>query len=118
MKEFPGGTNRILVWDSLGLVVYESHATEKIFEICFYLQPKLNLDFSPRTLAGPLALGDTRIDASSTLDAVGAQILRQGGRHVHRFAFGVWTLRYGIFDITLEQIDSASIQTVSVDLHP
>jgi hypothetical protein len=118
VNEFPGGTNRILTWDPLGLVAYESHATGKIFEICFYLQPKLDRDFSPRTLAGPLAIGGMKIDASSTLDAVGHEILRQGGKHVRRLAFGVWTLSYGSFDITLEEIDSATIQDVSVDLHP
>ena len=118
VNEFPEGTNRILVWDPLGLVVYESQATGKIFEICFYLQSKPDRDFSPRTLSGPLALGGTKIDANSTLDAIGHQILQQGGKHVRRLAFGVWTLNYGSFDISLEEIDSATIQNVSVDLHP
>jgi hypothetical protein len=118
VNEFPGGTNRVLVWDPLGLVVYQSYATGKIFELCFYFQPKPARAFSPRKLSGPLSLGTTRIDARSTLDAVGRQILHQGGQHVRRFPDGVWTLRYGRFDVSFEQLDSTAIENVSVGVHP
>lgn len=118
VNEFPEGTNRVLVWDPLGLVVYESHATGKIFELCFYFKYQPERDFSPRALSGPLTLGGTKIDAGSTLDAIGHQILQQGGQHVRRLAFGVWTLKYGSFDITLEEIDSATIQNVTLGLQP
>ena len=72
----------------------------------------------PHTLTGALALGDAKVGPDSTLKSVGEEILRQGGQHVSRLAFGVWTLRYGSFDVSLEQIDSATLQTVSVDLKP
>jgi hypothetical protein len=89
-----------------------------LVEICFYLQAKPKRDFGPRTLAGSLTVGATKINARSTLEAVGLGILRQGGKHVTRLPFGMWTLNYGSFDITLEEIDSATIQAVTVDLHP
>jgi len=115
-EENPGNKDRLFVWDSLGLVVYESHATGKIDEIAFYLQSIADRDFSPRTLAGPLTVGGVKVDASSKLDAVGHEILRQGGKHVLRLAFGVWTLHYGSFDVTLEEIDSPTLQTVTVTM--
>lgn len=115
VKEFPHGTNRILIWDPLGLVAYQSYATGKIFELCFYFQSKPKLDFSPRTLSGPMTIGAAKIDASSTLDAIGHEILRQGGKDVVRMDFGTWTLNYGRFAISLEEIDSATIQAVAFD---
>lgn len=114
----PGSQYRLFIWDSLGLVVYESRATGKISGFSFYLQSIPDRSFSPRTLAGSLTIGDTKIDAGSKLDAVGHEILRQGGKHVRRLAFGVWTLSYENFDITLEEIDSPTLQTVSLSLKP
>ncbi|MFY9824311.1 MAG: hypothetical protein WAM82_23245 [Thermoanaerobaculia bacterium] len=111
-------TNRILVWDPLGVAVYESRATGKIFEVAFFFQQVPKRDFVPHTLTGALTLGDAKVGPDSTLKSVGEEILRQGGQHVRRLAFGVWTLRYGGFDVTLEQIDSATLQTISVDLKP
>ncbi len=99
-------------------MAYQSYATGKIFELCFYFQSKPKLDFSPRTLSGPLTIGAAKIDASSTLDAIGHEILRQGGKDVVRMDFGTWTLNYGRFAISLEEIDSATIQAVAFDLHP
>jgi len=116
--ETPGSPTRVAIWDSLGLVVYESRATGKISGLSFYLQSIPDRSISPSALAGSMTIGDMKIDAGSKLDAVGHEIIRQGGKHVHRLAFGVWTLSYGSFDITLEEIDSPTLQTVSLNMKP
>lgn len=112
----PGAPNHLLVWDSLGLIAYQSNATSMVEALVLFILSLPDRPISPSGLTGPLTVAGVKIGASSTLDFVGHEILRKGGSHVSRLGTGFWTLKYGDFHITLEQAESPTIETVTISL--
>jgi hypothetical protein len=117
-SRFIGGSRQLgglLIWDDLGLVAYESAVPHRITAIAVYLARMADRDFCPRKpFVGALSVASSPVSAESTLEQVGKALLADGATHVSRLAFGVWTLAYGDVHVSLEQIDSPTLQTVTI----
>ena len=108
------GPNELLIWDSLGLVAYKRKSSLHIHLISLYLQSIPERKFNPTSLAGPISIGNIAVANSATLEDVGSRLIDDGAKHVRRLAIGIWTLTYGDYNISLEQVGSPALQTLSV----
>jgi len=108
------GPNELLIWDSIGLVAYKRKSSLYIHLLSFYLQSIPERKFNPTTLAGPIAVGNIAVEKSATLEDIGGRLIEDGAKHVRRLAIGVWTLAYGEYNISLEQVGSTALQTLNV----